>query len=102
MIARARACAIGTLLALANAGCGETDVVAYLALASCDAGDCAPIDGGDSGGDGDGDGDTCAAATCSNALVCGAPTPRAIVGDSCGDQPWAAPGFRHALCSCGD
>jgi hypothetical protein len=44
----------------------------------------------------------CAAATCDPELSCNAPVPLAIVGDSCGDQPWAAPGFQYALCSCGE
>jgi hypothetical protein len=108
VIAGARVCAATALLALA--ACGEIDVVAYRALAACDAGgECTPpIDAGRDGGEGgDAGGDAgptgpCAAATCESALSCAAPIPRAIVGDSCGDQPWVAPGFRHALCSCGD
>ena len=104
MNAGARVLAAAALLA--HAACGETDVVAYRSLAACDAGgECAPpIDGGRDGGAG-GDGGAagrCAAATCESALNCATPIPRAIVGDSCGDQPWVAPGFRHALCSCGD
>jgi hypothetical protein len=90
---------------LALAACGETDIVAYRAAAACDAGECAPpIDAGtDAGAGGDGGAaGTCAAATCESALSCATPIPRAIVGDGCGDQPWVAPGFRHALCSCGD
>lgn len=64
-----------------------------------DSGDASDDDAGDASDAGD---NICAAATCDTALTCSAPVPRAIVGDSCGDQAWAAPAFRHALCSCGD
>jgi hypothetical protein len=101
----ARGCAAALIAALAGA-CAQTDVVAYRALAECvgaacmpppDAGEDAGTDAGQDAGPG-----SCAAATCENALSCAAPIPRAIVGDSCGSQPWNAPGFQHALCSCGD
>jgi len=127
---RARIVAVSFAWAVLTA-CDVTDIVAYRSLpgdcpgAACpvmDAGpDASPDTGVDAGIDtgvdtgvdagADSGVDTgidagpsgpCAAATCSGALACAAPIPRAIVGDSCGAQPWVAPAFQHALCSCGD
>jgi hypothetical protein len=67
-----------------------------------DAGIDTGVDTGVDTGTDSGPSGPCAAATCQDALSCAAPIPRAIVGDSCGAQPWAAPAFQHALCSCGD
>lgn len=98
--------AVVAMVALPMIACGETDIVARRVLAGCGGAPCAPSDAGvDASGDASDDvgpGGTCAAATCPNPITCTAPIPRAIVGDGCGAQPWAAPGFRHALCSCGD
>jgi cytochrome c556 len=96
---------LAMLAALSLSACNTTDVVAYRALSACTDPSCMPIDSGaDSGVDAGPppDAGTCAAATCPSPITCAAPIARAIVGDSCGDQPWVAPGFRHALCSCDD
>lgn len=130
MIALARLLSLAWLAALVGSACGSTDVVAYRVIAGCTGPSCpagedagrdadveveagmdAALDAGpDAAPEPDAEVDagpdagpaTCAAAVCDDALSCASPIPRAIVGDGCGDQPWAAPGFRYALCACDD